>query len=172
MDIHIYHRLPPRNHMIRPSKKFMQLAIKEARLARTRGDYAVGAVLVKGDKILAMCSNRSKRDSSPIAHAETLAILKASKILRSRHLMGCVLYTTHEPCPMCASVAVWARLKSVVYGARYQDMKMYRKGHANQDYLWRTIHIPCREVFRKSTEKIDLIGDFMREECLKLFHND
>lgn len=149
----------------------MQLAINEAEKARQRGDYGVGAVLVKGNKILAICSNRSKRDESPIAHAETLAIMKASKILKSRHLEDCILYATHEPCPMCASVIVWARLKGVVYGARYQDMKDYRKKHANHSYLWRTIHIPCREIFRKSTEKIEWVQDFMREECIKLFHN-
>ena len=149
----------------------MQLAIREAMKARRQGDYAVGAVLVRGNKILAACSNRSKRDESPIAHAETLAIMRGSKILQSRHLKGCVLYTTHEPCPMCASVIVWARLKGVVYGARYQDMKEYRKRHANRHYLWRTIHIPCRQIFRKSTEKIEFVKDFMRRECIKLFHN-
>lgn len=160
-----------RNTM-KPKKKFMELAIKKAEEARQKGDYAVGAVLVKGNKIIATASNRSKRDESPIAHAETLAIIKGSKITKSRHLKDYVLYTTHEPCPMCASVIVWARLKSVVYGARYQDMKKYRKKYANDHYLWRTIHISCLEIFRKSTEKIEVIGDFMREECVRLFHND
>lgn len=161
-----------RRSMIKPKKKFMQLAIKEAETAHQQGDYAVGAVLVKGSRILATCGNRSKRDESPIAHAETLAIMKGSKILKSRHLKGCILYTTHEPCPMCASIIVWARLKGVVYGARYQDMKVYRKKHANHSYLWRTIHIPCHEIFRKSTEKIELVKDFLRQECVTLFHNE
>ncbi len=74
--------------------------------------------------------------------------------------------------PMCASVIVWAQLKGVVYGASYQDMKEYRKKHANHKYLWRTIHIPCREIFRKSTEKIKYAKDFMRKECVALFHNE
>lgn len=149
----------------------MELAIKAAQAAQRQGDYAVGAVLVKGNKILATCSNRSKRDESPIAHAETLAIIKSSKILKRRHLKDCIIYVTHEPCPMCASVIVWARLRGVVYGARYQDMEEYRKKHANHNYLWRTIHIPCCEIFRKSTENIELVKDFMREECVKLFYN-
>lgn len=158
-------------NMIKPKKKFMELAIKEAQLARRQGDYAVGAVLVNSSKIIAKCSNRSKRDESPIAHAETLAIIKASKVLKKRHLNGCVLYCTHEPCPMCASVIVWARLKGVVYGARYQDMKKYQKKNANSHYLWRTIHIPCSEIFIKSTEKIECVKDFMRIDCVRLFHN-
>lgn len=159
-------------NMIKPKKKFMQLAIKEAEAARHQGDYAVGAVLVKGNKILAICSNRSKRDESPIAHAETLAIIEVSEILKKRHLEDCVLYCTHEPCPMCASVIVWARLKGIVYGARYQDMKRYREKNANHHYLWRTIDIPSKEIFTKSTEKIETIKDFMRKECVALFHNE
>ncbi len=150
----------------------MRLAIKEAERARRQGDYAVGAVLVKGSRVIASSSNRSKRDESPIAHAEMLAVIKGSKILASRHLPECVLYTTHEPCPMCASVVVWARLRGVVYGARYQDMQQYGKKHANHQYLWRTIHISCQEIFSKSNEKIELVTDFMRQECTALFHND
>lgn len=59
----------------------MALAIKEREKARRMGDYAVGAVLVKGNRILAACSNRSKRDECPIAHAETLAIIQGSEII-------------------------------------------------------------------------------------------
>jgi len=149
----------------------MEVAIKEAKLARDHGDYAVGAVLVKGNKILVKCSNRSKRDNSPIAHAETLAIIKASKNLQRRHLNGCVLYCTHEPCPMCASVIVWARLKGVVYGARHKDMQKYREKYANNHWLWRTIDVPSKTIFEKSTEKIETVRDFMRKECIELFHN-
>ena len=149
----------------------MELAIKEAQLAQQHGDYAVGAVLARGNEVIAKSGNRSKRDESPIAHAETLAIIKASRFLKRRHLENCVLYCTHEPCPMCASVIVWARLKGVVYGARYQDMKKYRKLNGNRHYLWRTIDIPSRQIFEKSTEKIEVIKDFLRDTCLKLFHN-
>lgn len=150
----------------------MDLAIKEAKLARKEGDYAVGAVLIKGNKIVAVCSNRSKRDESPVAHAETLAIIKGSKIFKRRHLTDCILYCTHEPCPMCSAVIVFARLKGVVYGARYQDMKKYREKKANDHYLWRTIDVPSKEIFDKSTEKIEVVKDYMRGECIKLFHND
>lgn len=149
----------------------MKRAIVEAKKARRRGDYAIGAVLVKGNKIIAICSSRSKRDNNPVAHAETLAIIEGSKNLKSRHLKDCILYSTHEPCPMCAGAVVWAKLKGVVYGARYQDMKKYRNNHANHKYLWRTINIPCTEVFKKSTEEIFVIKDFLRKECKALFHN-
>lgn len=156
---------------MQPKQKFMRMAIREAVRAERAGDYAVGAVLVGGNKVFAACSNRSKRDESPIAHAETLAIIEACKKIGQRHLKNCILYCTHEPCPMCASVIVWARLKAVVYGARYQDMKKYRIKNGNHHYLWRTIDIPCQRIFRNSTEKIAVVKDFMRKECITLFHN-
>ena len=150
----------------------MELAIKQAKIARKNGDYAIGAVLVSGNKVISKSCNKSKIDENPIAHAEALAILKACKKYHKRRLQNCVLYSTHEPCPMCASLIVWARLKGVVYGARYQDMKKYRKNYANKHYLWRTIDIPCKEVFNKSTEKIDVVKDYLRDDCIKLFYND
>ncbi len=154
-----------------PNKEFMREAIRQAKLAESGGDYAIGAVLVKNDEVISSCANRSKRDENPIAHAETLAIIEASERLGSRHLPDCVLYTTHEPCPMCASVAVWARLKGIVYGARIEDMKNYRAAMGNEHYLWRTIEIPCEEIIIKSTEKIEIIKDFMRDDCIALFHS-
>lgn len=157
--------------MIRADEKIMRLAIEEAELARKKGDYAVGAVLVKGKNIIAVASNRSKRDKNPVAHAETLAIMEGSRKLKSRHLKNCILYCTHEPCPMCASVIVWTRLRGVIYGARYQDMKKYRDNSSNRKWLWRTIDIPCKEIFSKSTEKIEVVSDFLRKECVCLFHN-
>lgn len=157
--------------MIEPRRKFMLEAIRQAELAQKAGDYAVGAVLVKNGKIISACANRSKRDESPIAHAEVLVIIEASKIFKKRHLTDCILYVTHEPCPMCTSVIVWARLKGVVYGDRYSDMKKYRERKANQYWLWRTIDIPCEEIIRKSTEKVEIVKDFTRKECINLFHN-
>ena len=149
----------------------MTVAIRQAKIAQKKGDYAVGTVLVRGNKIITLSNNHSKRNESPIAHAETLAIIKACKIFKKRHLPQCVLYSTHEPCPMCSAVIVWAKLKGVVYGARYTDMKDYRKRFANRKYLWRTIDISCREVIGKSTEKVEIVKDFMRKRCKELFHN-
>lgn len=159
--------------MLEAKEEFMLEAIKQAKLAKVSGDYAIGAVLVKDGQIIAAAGNRILRDESPIAHAETLAILEATKKFGTRHLNGCVLYTTHEPCPMCAAVAVWAKLDGLVYGARQQDMADYRTTNANQKYLWRTIDISCEQVFSKATvDKIELVKDFMRGECVKLFHNE
>ena len=157
--------------MIKPSKKFMLEAIRQAKLARDDGDYAIGAVIVKDNEVLVACSSRSKRDNSPIAHAEILAITEACDLLNSRHIPDCILYATHEPCPMCSSAAVFSRLKGIVYGAFIDDMRKHRLKSEGSNYLWRTIDISCEEVIKKSTEDIALIKGFMREDCMKLFHS-
>jgi tRNA(Arg) A34 adenosine deaminase TadA len=157
--------------VIKPSEEFMFEAIRQAKLARDDGDYAIGAVIVKGKEILVACSSRSKRGDSPIAHAEIIAITEACSLSNSRHIPNCILYTTHEPCPMCASVAVFSMLKGIVYGAFIDDMRKHRIKSEGSNYLWRTIDISCEEVIEASTENIELVKGFMREECVKLFHN-
>ncbi len=157
--------------MLKPRKKFMEKAIVLARRAQQKGDYAIGAVLVRDDVIIATSENRSKQDQNPAAHAEVLAIIKAARKLKNRHLSNCVLYTTHEPCPMCTSLCVFARLHGIVYGARINDMVTHRETNANEHYLWRTIDISCSEIIQKSPEQIEVAGDFMREECVQLFNN-
>jgi tRNA(Arg) A34 adenosine deaminase TadA len=157
--------------MHNPSTNFMREAIRAARKAQEAGDYAIGAVVVKGDKVISAAGNRIIQDQSPIGHAETLAIIEASKILKSRHLTDCILYTTHEPCPMCATLCVWAKLKGIVYGARIDDMDQHRQGNGNNKFLWRTVQIPCEEVIARSPETIEVVKEFMRAECVALFHS-
>jgi len=148
----------------------MLAAIEEANNSRMQGDYAIGAVIAKGNEILVRVTNRSKLDQDATAHAEVRAIREASRALKTRYLEGCILYTTHEPCPMCASAAVWAKLKGIVFGARMLDMSDYHLKNGNDEWKWRVIAITCREVLEKGDPKIELIEDYMRDECLTLFH--
>ncbi|MBI3623072.1 nucleoside deaminase [Candidatus Pacearchaeota archaeon] len=156
--------------MIEPREEFMFEAILQANLARERGDYAIGAVIVNDCKIIFSSGNKSKTYENPTKHAEIIAISEASRILGRRHLNDGILYTTNEPCVMCTGAAVWAKLRGIVYGSRWEDMRDYAQKYANESYLWRTIDIPCKYVIEKSSEQIEVVGDFMREECLKLFH--
>ena len=152
-------------------EKFMGAAIKEAVIARGKGDYAIGAVIVKDGQIIARAPNRSKIDNDATKHAEMVAIQRASKKLKSRYLNGCILYTTHEPCPMCAAAAVWAKLSRIVSGARIEDMAGYSFENGNDDWKWRTIRITAREVLEKGEPKVEIIEEFMRAECRKLFYD-
>lgn len=162
-------------------ERFMEAAIQEAQKAKELGDYAIGAVLTYGDQIVMRAPNRVKIDQDPTAHAEIVAIRNATQRRNSRHLEYHVLWTTHEPCPMCTSAAIFARIAGIVYGATLEDMKEYGKKNGNQYWSWRTIDIPAKtiiELHNQSladkifTEETMLIkGEFMREKCRELFHN-
>jgi tRNA(Arg) A34 adenosine deaminase TadA len=156
---------------IAPKEKFMEAAIKEASKAKEAGDYSIGAVIVKGQNVVSKGQNQTKSREDPTCHAEMVAIRKAVKKLGRRHLNGCVLYTTHEPCPMCASAVVWAKMKGLVCGTQIKDMTNYAKLNGNKKYLWRTIKIPASTILKKSDEDIFIVEEFMRDKCKKLFHN-
>jgi len=98
-------------------KFFMQETLKEAKKAYKKNEVPVGAVVVYNDKIIAKAHNLNITTNDPTAHAEILALRKASKVLRNYRLPDCELYTTLEPCPMCAGAMVYARIKRLVYAA-------------------------------------------------------
>jgi len=95
----------------------MRLALEEARSAAAGGDVPVGAVIVRGDEILARQGNAREREQDPTAHAEILALRQASRAIGSWHLEGCAMVVTLEPCAMCAGAIVLARLDRLVFGA-------------------------------------------------------
>jgi len=96
----------------------MALALAEARAAAARGEVPVGAVVVSPTgEVLAVAGNRTLELRDPTAHAETLAIRGACAAVGSERLIGCDLYVTLEPCPMCAAAISFARLRRLYYGA-------------------------------------------------------
>jgi tRNA(adenine34) deaminase len=156
----------------RPKKKFMQLAIAEAKRARDRGDYAIGAVITRitdgREVVIANAGNRVKTSGSSIKHVE-LETLKYVSSGYGRYLTDFVLYTTHEPCAMCAGACVWARIGAVVYGVSQEDIAAYGRKRGTEQYKWRACLIPCEFVFEKGNHSIPVIGGFLRDECKKLF---
>lgn len=99
-------------------EEYMEKALELAREAASRGEIPVGAVVVDKDgKVIGEGFNRREELQSPTAHAEVLAIEQAAKTLHNRRLLGCTLYVTLEPCPMCAGAVMNAGLKRLVYGA-------------------------------------------------------
>lgn len=100
-----------------PDERVMRLALEEARASAAGGDVPVGAVIVRGDEILARQGNAREREQDPTAHAEILALRQASGAIGSWHLDGCAMVVTLEPCAMCAGAIVLARLDRLVFGA-------------------------------------------------------
>ncbi len=96
----------------------MELALREARAAAARGEVPVGAVLVSPmGEVVAMAGNRTRELSDPSAHAEMLVVREGAARLGSERLTGHDLYVTLEPCPMCAAVISFARVRRLYYGA-------------------------------------------------------
>ncbi|WP_443770161.1 tRNA adenosine(34) deaminase TadA [Anaerostipes sp.] len=98
-------------------EKYMKEAIKQAKKASAIGDVPIGCVIVFGDKIIARGYNQRNKRKTTLAHAELLAIQKASKKLGDWRLEECTMYITLEPCQMCAGAIVQARIPKVVIGA-------------------------------------------------------
>ena len=97
-------------------EQYMEIALEEAKQAGREGEIPVGAVLTKGNRVLARDHNRCIGMNDPTAHAEILVIRKAGQLLRNYRLMGTVIYVTAEPCPMCASAMVHGRISRLVFG--------------------------------------------------------
>lgn len=96
---------------------WMREAIAQARLAESLGEVPIGAVIVREGIIVGAGYNLRETEHDPTAHAEMIAIRRASESLQAWRLLGCTLYVTLEPCPMCAGAILQSRVERVVYGA-------------------------------------------------------
>jgi tRNA(adenine34) deaminase len=120
-----------------------------------------GALIVntKTGRRLMRATNAVMRENDPSSHAELRAVRLACKKLERLSLAGFTMYSTCEPCPMCMSDALWARLDRVVYGATIAD--------ANRHCL--QIQIPAKEVARRSDMRCVVDGPVLRQLCDTLF---
>jgi tRNA(adenine34) deaminase len=98
--------------------KWMRLALEQARVARDMDEVPIGACIVDGERALAAAaSNRTITNADPTAHAEVIALRSAAERLGNYRLTGYTVYSTIEPCAMCAGALVNARVRRLVYGA-------------------------------------------------------
>ena len=95
---------------------YMKMALEEAQEAGRKGEVPVGAILVKGDWVIARDHNRCIELNDPTAHAEVLVLRRAGEVLRNYRLNDTVMYVTAEPCPMCASAMIHGRISRLVFG--------------------------------------------------------
>ena len=98
--------------------RWMRQALTAAHDARQRDEVPVGVCVVSGAELLAVAGNRTRTDGDPTAHAEIVALREAARRLGNYRLTDAVVYSTIEPCAMCAGALIQARVQRLVYGAR------------------------------------------------------
>ncbi|MEH2193345.1 MAG: nucleoside deaminase [Nostoc sp.] len=135
---------------------FMHLALAEAKA----GDAPYGAVIVKDNEVVAVGHNTVRRDNDPSAHAEINVIRSLTAKLKNFSLEGYSIYTTGEPCPMCATACIWSGLSEIVYGASIQDLISINQSQIN---------LSCEEIIAKSFRNIKVTKGILKNECLDLF---
>lgn len=99
-------------------EQYMRLALEQAQIAADLGEVPVGAVAIWQGRVIGHGYNRKESDLDPTAHAEMIALREASEFLQNWRLIDVTLYSTLEPCPMCAGAMIQARLPRLVYGAK------------------------------------------------------
>lgn len=128
--------------------EYMEMALEQARIAARRGEVPIGAVIVRGGRVVARGHNQREKKQNALAHAEVLAINRACRRLRSWRLDDCEMYVTLEPCAMCMGAITNARIKKVYFGAKSET-----------DLNWKseTEFIPHDDCSR-------ILKDFFREK--------
>ena len=143
----------------------LRRAFAVARRAHARGNHPFGAILVSaaGD-VLIETENGFLPDRDMTAHAERLLATQASKQFDSRVLAGCTLYTSAEPCAMCAGAIYWAGIGRLVFGLSERRLKTMTGDHAENP----TLDLPCRTVFAAGQRRVDVIGPLLEDEAAAL----
>ena len=141
--------------------RFLRAAIDVARKARDNGNHPFGAVLVdEHGHFLMESENTVVTEKDCTGHAETNLMRQASSKYDPDFLANCTLYTSTEPCPMCAGAIFWGNVRRVVYGLSVEGLnKMVDED--DKDVL----NLPCRELFGKGQKPIEVIGPMLEEEA-------
>ena len=116
--------------MINPftDEYFMKKALQEAEMAFDKDEIPVGAIIVIDNKIIARSHNLTELLNDVTAHAEMQSITAAANFLGGKYLIGCTLYVTLEPCPMCAGALYWSQISKIVYGASDENRGFVKMG--------------------------------------------
>lgn len=144
------------------NKKFMTLALEQAKTAAKKGEVPIGAVVIKDDKVIAAAHNMCEALNDPTAHAEILAIRDAAKELGDFRLTGAQLYVTLEPCPMCAGAAINARIGEIIFGAA--DPAKGALGSVTNMYSFDFPNRPTVYGGINEKECLELLKEFFKEK--------
>ena len=135
---------------------FVRQAIDLARQARLAGNHPFGALLVVDGIVTLTAQNTVATDRDPTAHAETNLVADAIRHLTPDQIRRSVLYTSCEPCAMCAGKMYWAGIRSIVYALSAEELAAM----AGRDFL-----IPCAELFARAAEPVTITGPLLLNEA-------
>ena len=131
-------------------------AIEVARVARAAGDHPFGALLTIDGAVVLAAHNTVHTQSDPTAHAETNLVADAIRTLTPQQIARSVLYTSCEPCAMCAGTIYWAGIRTVVYALSAEELAKLAGG---------SFLVPCRELFGRAKDAVTVIGPLLVDEA-------
>jgi tRNA(Arg) A34 adenosine deaminase TadA len=147
---------------MKTDEDFLRLTLHIARQARAAGNHPFGAILVGPDgTVLMEAGNEHGGANDRTAHAERVLMTEASRAYPAEFLAGCTMYTSAEPCAMCAGSAYWAGIGRVVYGLSERDMGAIIGPHPEN----LTMDLPCRVVLAAGQRTIEVVGPLLEDEC-------
>lgn len=135
--------------------RFIRQSIALARRAMEKGNHPFGALLVKDGKVLLMAENSVNSEKDCTRHAELNLVSRASQAFTPAILSDSILYTSTEPCAMCAGAIYWAGIRTVVYSCGAESLGKI----AGSPFI-----IPCRDIFARAEDQVEVIGPILEEE--------
>ena len=140
----------------------LRRAIDESRKAREAGNHPFACILVGPEgEVLMTQHNAFMPDHDMTGHAERVLMTRASTSYPIEFLRQCTIYTSAEPCAMCAGAIYWTGLKRVVYGLTEKDLKKITGDHPENP----TLDLPCEVVFAAGQRKVEVIGPMLEDEA-------
>ena len=147
-------------------ERFLRLAFAVAQRARDGGSHPFGCILVDAAGTVVMEQENAylSEGQDMTAHAERLLATRASKAHRPDELRDHTLYTSAEPCAMCAGAIYWSGIGRVVFGQTEHALKAATGDHAENP----TLDLPCRTVFAAGQRRVEVVGPLLEEEAARL----
>jgi tRNA(Arg) A34 adenosine deaminase TadA len=144
---------------------FLRLSFQVARRAQECGNHPFGAILVGPDGAVLMEQENAYQPTRDMTgHAERVLMTRASQTYPTEFLRDCTMYTSAEPCAMCAGAAYWAGIGRVVYGLSENQLKEITGNHPENP----TLDLPCHVVFEAGQRRVEVIGPMLIEEAASL----
>jgi len=141
---------------------YLRLTFEIARQSRAAGNHPFGAILVGPDgTVLMRAGNEHGKAGDRTGHAERVLMTEASRAYSADFMSGCTLYTSAEPCAMCAGAAYWAGVGRVVYGLSERDLGVLIGPHPEN----LTLNLPCRTVLGSGQRPIEVAGPLLEAEA-------